>query len=135
MKNEAYNSIQTCMVSLLLVLYVASIFQSYTPFFDYALNYNYISKVLCVNKDKVGSCCKGKCYLKNQLQKRAEKEENGQGMSANPTFPIAEYDLVQNTEWRLQLFGQAREQKSLVNIDLYSFCALSLHGPPPKQKA
>jgi hypothetical protein len=133
-KNEAYNRIQTSLVSLLLVLYVASIFQSYTPFLDYALNYNYISKVLCVNKDKVGSCCKGKCHLKSQLKKSADKEDTDNGRTTHPTQNGAEYDLVHLTDWSLQLFSQARERKGLVNMDLYSFCASSLHGPPPKPK-
>lgn len=134
MKKEAYNRIQSSMVSLLLLLYVASIFQSYSPFLDYALNYNYISKVLCVNKDKVGSCCKGKCHLKAQLKKSADKEEKDNGMTASPTQNGAEYDVVTLTDWSLQLFEQTRKPKSLVNIDLYPFYAFSLNGPPPKQK-
>jgi hypothetical protein len=135
MKKEAYNRIQSSLVSLLLLLYVASIFQSYSPFLDYALNYNYISKVLCVNKDKVGSCCKGTCHLKAQLKKSAEKEEKGNGMTSNPTQNGAEYDVVTRTDWSLQLFGQTRERKGLVNMDLYPFYAYSLNGPPPKHKA
>lgn len=44
------------------------------PFIEYAVNYNYISKVLCVNKAKPEMKCNGKCHLMKELAKAAEKE-------------------------------------------------------------
>lgn len=41
---------------------------------DYLLNYDYISKELCVNRDKPDSCCKGKCYLEKEAKKQDESE-------------------------------------------------------------
>lgn len=37
-------------------------------------NYSYISKVLCVNKNKPQLNCNGKCYLMKQLAKNASDE-------------------------------------------------------------
>ena len=45
------------------------------PFLDYFVNYDYISKVLCINKDKPALNCKGKCYLMRQL-KEAQDDKN-----------------------------------------------------------
>ncbi|WP_441859364.1 hypothetical protein [Mesonia sp.] len=42
--------------------------RSLLPFLDYCVNYEYISEVLCINKDKPMSNCNGKCYLSKQLE-------------------------------------------------------------------
>jgi hypothetical protein len=39
------------------------------PVMDYAINYDYISKVLCINKDKPELKCNGKCHLMKELAK------------------------------------------------------------------
>ena len=45
------------------------------PLVDYAVNYNYIAKVLCVNKTKPTLKCNGKCHLMKELTKAAESEK------------------------------------------------------------
>jgi len=42
---------------------------------DYLINYEYISKVLCVNKEKPMMHCNGKCHLMKELAKAAENEK------------------------------------------------------------
>lgn len=44
------------------------------PVIDYVVNYEYISKVLCVNKAKPKMACNGKCQLMKELAKTAESE-------------------------------------------------------------
>lgn len=44
------------------------------PFIDYALNYDYISKVLCINKDKPKTKCNGKCYLMQELEQQQKED-------------------------------------------------------------
>lgn len=44
------------------------------PLVDYAVNYNYIAQVLCVNKAKPELKCNGKCHLMKELAKAAESE-------------------------------------------------------------
>ncbi len=44
------------------------------PVVDYVVNYEYISKVLCVNKDKPKLKCNGKCHLMKELAKTSENE-------------------------------------------------------------
>jgi hypothetical protein len=41
------------------------------PYIDYAINKDYISKNLCINKDIPGNCCHGKCYLDEQIKKNS----------------------------------------------------------------
>ena len=44
------------------------------PVIDYVVNYEYISKVLCVNKAKPKLQCNGKCHLMKELAKSSENE-------------------------------------------------------------
>lgn len=53
--------------SIFLTLFV--VFRPLVPLVEYAVHYNYISEVLCVNKDNAELHCNGKCYLRKQLSK------------------------------------------------------------------
>ena len=43
---------------------------------DYYINQHYIAKNLCEKREVAGSCCKGKCFLKKQLQKTEKADRN-----------------------------------------------------------
>jgi hypothetical protein len=45
------------------------------PLVEYAVNYDYISKTLCVNKEKPIMACDGKCYLMSELTKSFDAEK------------------------------------------------------------
>lgn len=47
------------------------------PFLEYVINYDYIVKELCENKEKPALKCNGKCHLAKQLAKAAEEEKSG----------------------------------------------------------
>lgn len=40
----------------------------------YLVNIDYISEVLCINKDKPEMCCRGKCHLKDKLDQQNDTE-------------------------------------------------------------
>lgn len=42
---------------------------------DFKINQDFIAEVLCINKEKAMTLCKGKCYLVDQLQKTEEQKE------------------------------------------------------------
>ncbi|NMH26845.1 hypothetical protein [Flavobacterium silvaticum] len=46
------------------------------PLVDYAVNYNYISTVLCENKAKPELKCNGKCHLMKELANAADAEKS-----------------------------------------------------------
>ncbi len=46
---------------------------------NFQINREYISKNLCVNRDKPKSCCEGKCELKKQL----DEDDKKQNLPAN----------------------------------------------------
>jgi hypothetical protein len=45
------------------------------PVVAYVTNYNYITKVLCINKSKPKLQCNGKCHLMKELAKASESEK------------------------------------------------------------
>lgn len=45
------------------------------PVVEYIINYDYIVKELCENKDKPALKCNGKCHLAKQLAKASEDEK------------------------------------------------------------
>lgn len=45
------------------------------PVFQYVFDYQYISEVLCINKEKPELHCNGKCHLMKELAKASEDEK------------------------------------------------------------
>jgi hypothetical protein len=59
----------------ILIIFCFSEIRPLLPILEYYANYEYISEVLCINKDKPMSTCNGKCYLNQQLKKTQESEK------------------------------------------------------------
>lgn len=64
------------------------------PFVEYAINYDYISKVLCINKEKVEMNCNGKCYVMKQLKKQQDEDFKSLRVSMKD-YPIGFINLLQ----------------------------------------
>ena len=63
------------MKKIIIILALLMFLKPLFPVLEYAVNYNYISKVLCVNKDKPMLHCNGKCHLMKELAKASENEK------------------------------------------------------------
>lgn len=50
------------------------------PLINYAVNYEYIVKNLCENKDITDSSCKGKCFVQKELAKTEKQSNNFQNI-------------------------------------------------------
>lgn len=48
------------------------------PLVNYAVNYDYIVKNLCENRNVPQSTCKGKCYVSKELAKTEKQSNNSQ---------------------------------------------------------
>ena len=46
------------------------------PVIEYAINYDYIATVLCINKDKPEMKCNGKCHLMKELAKSSQDDSD-----------------------------------------------------------
>ncbi len=61
------------------------LFQPVLPVLEYALDYTYISQVLCINKEKPQSNCNGKCHLGKQLAKEFGSNDADSQTPSKPT--------------------------------------------------
>ena len=59
---------------MLLIVSLLFFIKPVVPVFEYVINYEYIAKVLCINKDKPEMHCNGKCHLMQEMAKTSEKE-------------------------------------------------------------
>ncbi|NHM05625.1 hypothetical protein G4D82_00185 [Flavobacterium sp. CYK-4] len=63
------------MKNLVVLIALALFLKPVFPVMEYVLNYDYITKTLCVNKAKPQMHCNGKCHLMKELAKAAEAEK------------------------------------------------------------
>lgn len=96
---------------------------------NFQVNRDYIAKNLCVKKNEVNNCCKGKC----QLQKQLEKDEKKHSSPNNTVKEKTETELFTQTSLTLGL-----KIYTLVNtIHTMYLCMVtkdiinSLFHPPP----
>lgn len=61
------------------------------PVFQYVINYEYISEVLCINKEKPEMHCNGKCHLMQELAKASDDEKP---LSSDKKFHHSEIEVL-----------------------------------------
>ena len=45
-------------------------------YFHFKYNQKKLAETVCENKDKVGSCCKAKCYLEKEIKKEEKRQSD-----------------------------------------------------------
>jgi hypothetical protein len=60
---------------IVIIIALAMFLKPILPVAEYAINYDYISKVLCINKEKPKLQCNGKCHLMKEMAKASENEK------------------------------------------------------------
>lgn len=63
------------MKHVLFIIVTLIVFRPVVPVMDYLIDYEYISTVLCINKDKPEMHCNGKCFLMQEMAKTAEDQQ------------------------------------------------------------
>jgi len=101
------------------------------PFLDYFANYDYISKVLCINKDEPVKTCNGKCHLVQEIKNATS------GEGTNPSVPLVQWErnvLILSSTTVLDLEEKIYELKQRteffsISIENLFYCPPT---PPPK---
>lgn len=111
--------IKNTLILFLLVLYAVSSFRVALPLLEYAVNYKYISTVLCENKEKPKLNCCGKCHVKKQIARAQEQD--------NTTKPL------QNSKDRqiFELFHLYSAVEEEVNVSVHSENMFHFFPAPP----
>lgn len=78
------------MKSFVVVFTFFMLFRPLLPIVEYVVNYDYIIKELCVDKDKIENTCKGKCHLSKKMGEASEQHDP----SNKPGFSYSEINSV-----------------------------------------
>jgi hypothetical protein len=90
-------------IVFLLTLFI--VLKPILPVLEYVVNYEYITKVLCINKSKPKLQCNGKCHLMKELAKTSENQT-----------PISSDKKIANQELEVWFFEEIKSYK------IASFC-------------
>ena len=122
-----------CIVKkILFLLALFILLKPVLPVIDYVVNYEYITKVLCVNKAKPKLQCNGKCHLMKELAKTSESETP---ISSNKKITSQEFEILFFEEINsFKITSIYFDKKQIVNnnySDLYSYLnSISIFRPP-----
>ena len=120
------------MKKIVFIILIALILKPILPVVDYIVNYEYISKVLCVNKAKPMMHCNGKCHLMKELAKAAETE-NPKSSDKKQNMPIQEVLFFKEIKsFSIVSFGFSTESKiNSSYLELYSYLNTNSVFHPP----
>lgn len=100
--------------ALLFALYV--LFQPLIPLGVYVVNYDYIVKNLCVNRDKPKMHCNGKCYLAKKMADASTHE----GTTESKLSFLKEFNFTYFQELNQFVFRGAEDCLKHAITDRYS---------------
>lgn len=113
---------------IVVILFLKPLF----PVLEYAINYEYISKVLCVNKAKPMMHCNGKCHLMKELAKAQEQEKQTPSNKKNATAAAPDLILDSQDDFSLLVYnGSTQTTLNSEYSNLYSHLNLYAVFHPP----
>ena len=120
------------MKKILVLLALFMLLKPVIPVLEYVVNYEYISKVLCVNKAKPKIKCNGKCHLMKELAKTSESQTP---ISSNKKIATQELEVLFFEEiksFKITSFYSDNNQKIKSNYsNLYCYLnSVSVFRPP-----
>ena len=120
------------MKKAIIILTVFLIFKPIFPVVEYVVNYDYIAKVLCENKDKPEMKCNGKCHLMKELAKASEGEKPNSNDKKNTHLEseVLFFETIKNIEIGFVYFPN----KNTINCsyaNLYSYLESHTVFHPP----
>lgn len=120
------------MKKVVIILTLFMIFKPIFPVIEYVVNYDYIAKVLCVNKDKPAMKCNGKCHLMKELAKASEgdKPNSNDKKSTHSESEVLFFEPIKSLEiTQITLSNKGKSNSKYSN--LYSYLELhSVFHPP-----
>jgi hypothetical protein len=117
--------------SFLLIVLTAYLIIPVLPVIDYLIHKDYIAKNLCVNRKKLHSCCKGKCYLVKQLKKTSTKTE-GESKNTEKRIQLRETDEFLASKCWQPVLQKIEIHYLIFNSTNFQLLALNAVFVPPK---
>ncbi len=115
---------------MMIMAIAATTFNKAIVVLDFHLNKNYISTTLCVNRTMTKSCCKGKCFLKKQLQKEEDQGKNGAPASKDKSEVSLFCETMAKNNFHTPVIDKLFSDKYL--LKKYSTISSPVFRPPGK---
>ena len=102
------------------------------PVLEYVVNYEYISKVLCINKDKPKMQCNGKCHLMKELAKAsdAEKPLSSDKKGTAPILDVIIFEEIKSFEMATVFFDTKEKINPYYSNLYFHLNSASIFHPP-----
>lgn len=116
---------------VLLCSYLLAINANLISWFEYELNYEFIVKFLCIQKDEPENLCHGSCYLKKNLERNEESDKSAEKPSRETgSFNISlhlneKLSYTNHNNFKLQKYYYSTFQKPRSNF-------IQPDSPPPE---
>lgn len=114
-------------VYFFVLLYAIAMLRPIAPFVEYAINYDYIAKVLCINKDKPELNCNGKCQLMMELEKQQDDDYKALRISMEE-YPVG-FVTILNLETSVYLPEPSTNKFNYKGNYTYLFDGTIFHPP------
>ena len=115
----------------ILFLAVFVLVKPIVPLVEYAVNFEYISEVLCLNRDKPQMACNGKCHLKNTLEKEFEGDKSANSNKSHSEKENSPVYFERLFSYECQFPEEARAGRNVFYVFLYRFSTTgSIFHPP-----
>jgi hypothetical protein len=89
-----FDGLKYLSVIVLLAALLGQTFSKALLVLDYQWNKDYISKNLCVNRNRPEMKCEGKCYLCKKINTDAKKDRDNPGRRVDPGSEMIHFEMV-----------------------------------------
>lgn len=113
------------------LFYLAGINANLLSWFEYELNYEFIVKFLCIQKDEPENLCHGSCHLKKNLEQNEGNKKPAEKPSRETNnFNIA-FHLIEKISNSNKILFKIQEYSSY-NTQNFQSNFIQPDSPPPK---
>ena len=85
------------------------------PFIEYGIKYDYISKVLCINKDKPELKCNGKCQLSKKLIETNPTDSENKSTPPTVKFEDCPITYLNSNKYATQVYDYLIKKDNFFN--------------------
>ncbi|PZU86375.1 MAG: hypothetical protein DI529_08775 [Chryseobacterium sp.] len=101
------------------------------PLLDYAVNYDYISKVLCINQSRPELHCNGKCYLGKELAKSSQENSASSSKTKQLTQKVIDFYIPVTITAISQIYKKHYSKINISHQKDYTYLFLKNIFRPP----
>lgn len=124
-------SIKKVFIILQLIVYLSAINANLVAWIEYNVNYDFIVKFLCIQKDESENLCHGSCHLKKNLEQNEEQNKPANKQNRElPNYSVS-FHIDNNKLENENLNTRTHKYISFIFINIPSNF-IEPDSPPPK---